>query len=203
LPGVQRAGVSAARFCVAALLLFTPRMALAQVSLSEDFLDELQENDLTFNETDFKDFAPAPIVDNPDMNYELAARSPTGLEVRYAIRRFDPKKGEPTAGGVEAIAKPMFETVVLNVAVEDPKGSEVLGSTEFPSESVKSDFNADWGASALVVPRKTFARGFDRCMVVSVTKKRVNAFIFYLFDSRRQEEAMQEIGPIFTTLHFR
>ena len=195
--------MSAARLCVAALLLLVPRFADAQVALSEEFLDELQENDLTFNEANLKDFAPAPIHDNPDMNYELAARSPTELEIRYAVRRFDPKPDQPAAGGFDTLAKAEFIAVVYNVAIDNPNQSGVLGSTDFPAESVKHDFNAEWGGSALVIPRKTFARGFDRCMIVSVARKRAHAYMFYLFSSSRQQEALQELGPIFTTLHFR
>ena len=186
-----------------ALMALFPGDARAQVALNEDFIQELQENGLTFRETNLKDYKIAPITANEDMNYEIAVRSKkVPLEVRYAIRRFDPAPNEASVPP-ESMGPAMFQTVVLNVARRSANDLYVLGTTTFTADNVNHDFGADWGASALVVPEKEFAGGVDRCMVVFIYKKRAGAFMFYLYNSRNQDVALNEVKGIFTTLRFR
>ena len=192
--------VFAALACIAAAPLAFAAVAAAQPKLTEAFLYELQENDLTFNEANLKDFASAPIVENEDMNFELAARSPSGLEVRYAIRRVDSGRDESMVAP-ESMGPAMFLATVLNVARDENDG--VLSMTALPPEGVQHNFNAPSGAAALVIPSPTFAKGFDRCVVIAIEAKRVDAFMFYLYNSRNEDAAHVEIGRILTTLHFR
>ena len=180
-----------------------PAIATGQVILNEQFLRELQDNGLTFSETTLKDYTIAPIIENPHMDYELAVRSKRiPLEIRYAVRRYDQlsKKGSVP---VESMPKPTFEVVLLNVARGDDKKSDILSAVEFKTEDVKKEFNADWGASALLVPKKEFSSAFDRCMVVSISRKRSSAFIFYLFNNTNKDAALNELNDVFHVLRFR
>jgi hypothetical protein len=178
--------------------------AHAQVVPNEEFLRELQDGGLAFRETDLKDYSMAPIVDNPHMDYEFAVRSKKmPLEIRFAVRREDPSPKEAVSIDPEVLWRPMFEAVLLNIARGTPQKSEILGATEFRAEDVKKEFNAGWGATATVVPKKEFASSFDRCMVVLISTKRAGAFTFYLFNSRGLDAAMKELDVVFHTLRFR
>jgi hypothetical protein len=172
----------------------------AEVVPNEPFIRALDEAGFIFRETLLNDYTTAPITENEHMNYELAARrDKPGLEIRYAIRTFDPSPREASVLP-ETMAEPLFLTTTLNIARRE---SDILNSTVFPSDSVKNEFNADWGASAIVIPKKEFAGNFDRCMVVFIYKKRAGAFMFYLFNSRTQQAALTELQGVFYALRFR
>ena len=65
--------------------------ANAQFALPEPFISQLNESGMVFRETLFNGCSLAPIVANRHMDYELALASKSGLlEIRYAIRRYDP-----------------------------------------------------------------------------------------------------------------
>jgi hypothetical protein len=98
------------------------------------------------------------------------------------------------------MAEPMFLTTVLNVARRE---ADILASNAFSPDAVKNEFNADWGATAMLIPKKEFAGKFDRCVVVFIWKKRAGAFVFYLFNSGAQQEVLREMNGIFYALRFR
>jgi hypothetical protein len=180
-----------------------PAIATGQVILNEQFLRELQENGLTFSETTLKDYTIAPIINNPHMDYELAVRSKRmPLEIRYAVRRFDELSREGSVP-VNAIEKSSFEAIILNIARGNDKNSEIFAATEFRTEDVKKEFNSDWGATAVLVPKKEFSSAFDRCMVVSISRERTSAFIFYLYNNKDKDAALNELGDVFHVLRFR
>lgn len=188
------------------LLIFVCADLHSQVALDAAFLQALDQNGLTFRETALADYNPTRIVNNPHMNYELAVRSrKVPLEIRYAIRRYDPSPRE-AAVRPELEAQAEFMAVLLNIGTpanpKDPT-SAILNSTEFEPKAVKNDFNAEWGATALVNPKKEFAGGFDRCMVVYIYRKRVGGYIFYMFKDTQMQSALEEIEKVFTTMRFR
>jgi hypothetical protein len=172
----------------------------AEVIPNEPFIRAIDDAGLTFRETILKHYDTTRITDNEHMNYELAVRlEKPRLEIRYAIRAFDPSPREPSVRP-ETMAEPMFQMVALNIARRE---SDVLNSTIFPSAAVKDEFNADWGASAIVIPKKEFAGTFDRCLIVYIYKKRAGAFVFYLFNRQRQEAALIKVNDVFYALRFR
>ncbi len=176
-----------------------PTAGHAQIAVGAEFVNSLNENGLTFRDTALKDYATTQIRSNPHMNYELAVTSKKlPLEIRYAIRRYDPS---PKGGSVapELAARAIFTATILNIA----RDNGILNSAAFEAKDVQSDFNAEWGSSALVIPKNEFARGFDRCMVVYIYRKRAGAFMFYLFNNQGSNAALQELGSVFTVLRFR
>lgn len=176
-----------------------PTAMYPQISPGADFLQSLDENGLTFHEAALKDYSAAQIHSNPHMSYELAASSrKLRLEIRYAIRRYDPSPKSPSVAP-DLEARGIFIATMLNVARENG----VLNSAAFNPKDVQNDFGAEWGSSALVIPKIEFARGFDRCMIVYIYRKHAGALMFYLFNSRGAEAALQEMGTVFTTLRFR
>jgi hypothetical protein len=194
------------RLAYAILFLFAVLAALSgtahsEVMPDEAFIRELDDADLVFRETLLKDFAPAPIIENRHMNYELAASlDQPRLEIRYAIRTYDPSPREAEVSP-ENMAEPMFTTTLLNITQQD---SDILESAAFAPDSVKNEFNADWGASAVIIPKAEFSGGdFDRCMVVFIYKERAGAFMFYLYNSATQEAAMRGWDGVFYALRFR
>ena len=189
-----------ARMLLVAVVATLAGAANCEVMPDETFIRELDDGGLVFRETLLKDFAPAPIIDNEHMNYELAARrAQPDLEIRYAIRTFDPSPREPTVAP-EAMAGPMLTATLLNITAQQ---SDILDFTEFPPDAVKNEFNADWGATALVIPKKEFSADFDTCMVVYIYKKRVGAFMFYLFNSTSQDAAIKGWQDVYYALRFR
>jgi hypothetical protein len=185
----------------ALVLAFVPAAIHAQVALNAQFSQELEENGLKFRETALMGYTATPISANPHMNYELAVRSKKlPLEIRYAIRRWPPSFQTADDASI------MLDATLLNIAKatdrKDP-ASGILNSVKFDTKAVRNDFNAEWGATALVIPKKEFAAGFDRCMVVYIFRKQTGAYMFYLFNDQGKETAMEEIGKIFTILQFR
>ena len=195
------------KILLAALLSFGTNTAHADLALPEPFIEALAEAGLAFNEEAFEAFGIAPIAENPHMDYELAVRSKKiPLEIRFAIRRYDPSPKVEDVGP-EMMQRAVFSPVLMNIAEWRGRGSErtpmIIKSSVYDENAVQAEFNANWGETGIVVPKKEFAGNFDRCMVVFIAKQRTQAFIFYLFNSKDTESAMAELEPVFYTLRFR
>ena len=181
---------------------------LAQVRLPEEFVEQLTDGGLTFKESLFKGYVVVPVIENRHMNYELALGSANPrTEVRYAIRRYD-RSPKDAAVKPEMMAEPIYTTTLWNIAewtMPPEKGGEpkIFASEAYPVESVRAEFHAAWGASALLVPRKEFAAGFDRCLVSYIYKGRTSAFAFYMFNAKDTETAMNAFKPIYYAMQFR
>jgi hypothetical protein len=195
---------------IALLLLaavFNGPYAKAEVTIDAAFYESLEENGLVFQEATLRDYEVTAVAENPHMNYELAIRHKTlPLEIRYAIRNYhiDPNFKSPTYAADDNRAS--FFVTLLNVGTPtnsaDPV-SAILNSVEFDSAAVKNDFNADWGGSALVIPKTEFSGGFNRCVVVSIYRRRTGVYIFYLFNKETLEQTLAAQQDVFTALRFR
>ena len=106
-------------------------------------------------------------VKNRQMNWELAYRHPSKkFEVRYAIRPMDNhlkeyKKAEATKNPGDINIHPnkwfksTFEATVLNIS-----GGQLPEYGIFDKNAVKSEFNADWGATITVNVIKEYGHAF-------------------------------------------
>ncbi len=148
-----------------------------------------------------------PIIFTHAMSYEYAIKYPgKNFEIRYAVRPSDNlwKEYERNIKNIkkcdintnpDSTFLSAFETVILNVSGKLPK------ITEFDKLAVKNEFNADWGGTVAVEPRKEFGQNYKYCMIVALHKsKKGDAYIFYLANST--EGFNQLIDPAFHALRF-
>jgi hypothetical protein len=129
----------------------------------------LDSNNMVFNAP--KDFIEVEPIQNRQMNYEKAYKHPTKrFEVRYAIRSHN-------FGWYHQ----MFEMTVLNIS-----GGKLPEYTNFNTEAVKNEFNADAGCVVSVPVGEEFGQDYKYCMLVYIFKKGVgDGYIFFLADDKK------------------
>lgn len=133
-----------------------------------------------------KDFIEIEPIQNRQMNYEKAYKHPTErFEVRYAIRRHN-------FGWYHQ----MFEMTALNIS-----GGRLPEYTNFGTEAVKKEFNADAGCVVTVLAGEEFGQDYKYCMLVYIFKKGIgDGYIFYMADDN--EIIPDLMIPIFHSLRF-
>lgn len=155
---------------------------------SQDFDSLLFRAGMSFKE--IHNLTNVKPIENRQMNWEKAFKSTTDkFEVRYAIRpidvylkEYDDNIKNKQEGDVfihpNKWFKASFETSLLNIS-----GGEMPNYDAFDFQSVKQEFNADWGATAMVKPIDEFGQGYKFCLVVFLHKDNLgDCFIFYLAD---------------------
>jgi len=129
-------------------------------------------------------------VENGQMNWENAYKSSVDkFEIRYAIRPLDSflqeyeenmknKKEGDIYLNPNNWLKSSFEATLLNIS-----GGQLPNYDVFDFQSVKEEFNADWGATALVKTIDEFGQGYEISLVVFLHKdNKGDCFIFYMGD---------------------
>jgi hypothetical protein len=170
----------------------------------EEFKSILDECGMIINIPD--GFFETAIVENSTMNYEYALTYPGNeYEVRYAIRpiRYKEYANAEVRDEMEGLRpfrnsqyEEIFKTALLNITGGVDHKIQV-----FNLDSVKEEFNADWGATAFVELDSDFGKGFKYCMIVTIHKKDVaDAYYFYLANSK--ENFMDYAKPFFHSLKF-
>ncbi len=183
-------------------LLITP-MLFGQ---NHRFNTALEEGLLNFKMPE--NFDTVLIRSNPDMNYELAIKSKTdSLEIRYAIRPLGKriesfeKMAADTSNEHKVFAnahpnksyQTVFMTVLINTSLQSGSTPSIPRFGAFKPDAVKSEFNADWGATSGYAPRITFERTYKNCMTVALHKDNAaDVYIFYLFNDK---ETMMRLMP--------
>ncbi|MGI4874887.1 MAG: hypothetical protein ACRYFX_27350 [Janthinobacterium lividum] len=162
-----------------------------------------------------------PLIKNAQMSYDYALRYPgRRLEVRYALRplatmlaEYARSKHQKNVTMVDPnrMYETLFRAIVLNVGMSNPAGSDPAAGFSkplqtFPSEAVKAEFGADWGATALIEPGPEFGQTYKHCMLVGLHKNGVaDAYCFYLFDDQQDLDDVlftDSIPSIFHSLRF-
>lgn len=153
-------------------------------------------------------YTETEVKKNEDVSYEFAVKSKKNkLEIRYAVfsliqdvKEYQEWKNSKNKNGVTLDPNTIYEmfsfTVAANIA-----GSESFKKTVFDSESVKNEFNADWGASYLVECKSEFGKGYKYALITALHKDDVaNAYIIFLFDDF--DVAQSEIKTAFYSMKF-
>lgn len=146
------------------------------------------------------------VVNNDDMEYDYALKyKDKDFEVRYAIRPILLNKYSSAAEQKEMESQKAFrnsqyriilETIILNIT-----GGVDHKIQEFDPQAVKTEFNADWGATTFVELNSGFGKGFKYCMIVAIHKKdKADAYYFYMSNSK--ENFSENMDPLFHTLRF-
>lgn len=128
------------------------------------------------------------------MSYQYALKYPDKkFEIRYSINPLDDdlqqyeeemkKDSSSTRLHPNNYYKSSMYAILSNVS----DGKVGLGTAKlitFDKQEVKKEFNADWGASAVLEVGKTFGQKYKYCMVVAIHKdNQADAYIFYLANS--------------------
>ena len=170
----------------------------------QEFQSLLDECGMTIDIPD--GFIESAIIENYDMNYEYALTYPDKeYELRYAIRpiRYKEYANDEVRDEMESL-RPfrnsqygiIFQTIVLNIT-----GGVDYKIQVFNNNSVKEEFNADWGATTFVDLDSDFGKGFKYCMIVAIHKKDIaDAYYFYLANSK--DNFMDYAKPLFHSLKF-
>lgn len=153
-------------------------------------------------------FVESEIIENDDMNYEYALKYPDkDFVIRYAIRPITYKvyanedvknELEGQKGFRNSQYEIIFKTVMLNLT-----GGKEYNYTVFDTEAVRSEFNADWGATTFVDlnPNGEFGNGYKYCMMITIHKRDIaDAYYFYLANTK--DQFMDNVDPLFHSLKF-
>lgn len=131
-------------------------------------------------------------IANRQMNYEFALKK-SGLrfEVRFAVRPLDKMLAEYTAwkknppeGSSHVDPNNLFRTL-FQVTLMNICGGQLMTPdiSVFEEEAVNREFNADWGATAVVQPGTEFGQEYKWCLAVALHRDNLgDAYIFYLAD---------------------
>lgn len=151
-------------------------------------------------------FAKTKVIPNDDMEYDYAIKYPDrDFELRYAIRPILWKTYANDTIRKEIESQRPFrnssygtvlETIILNIT-----GGKEYQCRAFDKDAVKTEFNADWGATSFVELNSGFGKGYKYCMIVTIHKDDVaDAYYFYL--SNTKENFSANMDPLFHTLKF-
>ena len=188
-------------------ILFVVLTSFNSDNLPKTFTDLLDRATMKFEKP--SNFGEIKTVENRQMNYEYAIKHTNKkFEVRYAIRPLDnllkdyaekekkKKKGDMNINP-NNLYNSFLQATVLNIS-----GGQLPEFTEFGKESVKKEFNADWGATTFVNVEKEFGQDYKYCMIVALHKDNFgDAYIFYLSDT--QDGFDELMSPAFHSLKFK
>jgi hypothetical protein len=173
-------------------------------SLPETFNELLKRSGLVFDSP--LGLIPVKIVENRQMNYEYALKYPNkNFEIRYAIRPLDyllnqfekSKKLGEISINPNKLYSSSLQATVLNIS-----GGKLTDIAQFDKNSVKQEFNADWGATTFLDVGKEFGQNYKYCMVVAIHKDNLaDVYIFYLSDTKIGFNELVE--PAFHSLKFK
>jgi hypothetical protein len=170
-------------------------------SLPKEFSSLLARAKLIFTATE--GMTATKCIENEQMNYEYALKyNDKNFEVRYAIRPMDSllaqydrgKKNGDLVIHPNKLGISLFEATLLNIGIGGENSGELPKYSFFDSAAVKSEFNADWGATAFVNIGKQFGgKKYKYCMVIFIHKDFVgDAYFFYVSDKKEGMSDLME-----------
>ena|SRR5438105_3056167 len=189
-------------------LLFAGVTSFTADNPPKPFMDLLDRAKLAF--VNPAGLVETPSIENPQMNYEYAMKyADKKFEVRFAIRPLDEqikdyeekektKKPGETNTNPNALYASLFKMTVLNIS-----GGDFESMADLDKQTVKTEFNADWGAMAVLpIAMKEFGQSYKFCKVLAIHKDNVgDAFIFFLSDSKDGFDDLMK--PAYHSLKFK
>lgn len=168
----------------APLLLFV--CSFSSDNLPKDVSVLLAEAQMTLDIPD--GYTPVKPVENRQMNYEYAIiNKDRTFEVRYAIRPLDrmiadynEREKNKKAGDINIHPNKLY-TALTEATILNTSGGNMREPAVFDSAAVKSEFNADWGATTMYEVGEEFGQKYKYCMIVALHKDNAaDAYYFYL-----------------------
>lgn len=117
------------------------------------------------------------------------------------LKTYLEKEKNKQPGEINMSPNKLYQGSFVAIAINIAGGKMLKGSSKFPPEAIKAEFNADWGAMTMVEAGKEFGQDYKYCMMVAIHKDDVaDAYYFYLAnDQQTLKELMQ---PVFHSLKF-
>jgi len=156
-----------------------------------------------------KDFSPVPVVENEDVIYQYAIKSKkVKLELRYSIfslkehiREYEEFKKKKNGVMIDPNSPPAYYAmtiaVVMNIA-----GTEKYNETKLAPEAVKTEFNADWGASYIVECKSGYSKGYKYATILALHRdNEADVYMVFLFDDLKT--VMAEMLASFYSIKFK
>ncbi len=157
-------------------------------------------------------YIEVPVVKNSQMHYEYAIKDTSrNFEIRYAINpldsvfiQFNAMQKNQESGGTVMMIGPnklyygAFVSTMGNISNGTRHQIRV-----FPTDAVKNEFNADWGASGFCEVAGDFGKGYKYCSAVAIHKDSLaDAYYFYL-GNNPSDFVPDRLIPIFHALKFK
>ena len=163
----------------------------AQIKLSEDFVQILDQAGIEWMEPVEARYKQVPVRKKAFQAYDYAIRSrKERIEIRYIIRPYEPGAPSADVPHVEA------SRLVMHLATNDE--DYLIAGREVAPELLSGFFNADWGMQYFFHPKAGFA-DWNHCEVLALHKDgQGTAFVLFLFD-----EPSRELGNRFYALRFK
>jgi hypothetical protein len=170
---------------------------------SQDFRQQLAAGHLTL--TPPAGWVETPVIANRVLRYDYALRYPgRRLEVRYAAEPLAPLLADYALGKTDKahlqvnpneLRGQFFIGTMLNVRglkMEDAafdaayRVEEVKPLNVFPDKALKTEFGADWGALAPLVPSPEFGQTYKHCVLMGLHKTdAADAYVYFLYDDQK------------------
>ena len=174
------------------------------------FANRLNRAKMTFTAPD--GFTEISVVKNSQMHYEYALKHPTkDFEVRYAVVpldsvfiQFDAMQKNQSNGGTYMTIGPnkLYYGAFVSTMANISNGTQ-RNVMPFPSDAVKNEFNADWGASGVCEVAGEFGKGYKYCTAVAIHKDNLaDAYYFYLTNNA-SDFTPDNMIPIFHAMKFK
>ena len=188
-------------------LCFVILSSFSSDNLPKKFTDLLDRSAMNFNQPD--QYSETEVIENPQMNYEYAIiNNAKDFEIRYAIRPLDERiknhneREKNKKPGDINIHPNKLHTATFQAVVFNVSGGKFPKIGEFEPESVKKEFNADWGALTMVEVGKEFGTDYKYCLLITIHKDDVaDAYFFYL--SNTKEDITKNMQAPFHALRFK
>lgn len=160
--------------------------------IPKEFTQLLNRSKLDFVTPDA--FIPVKCIFNTQMDYDYALKHrATKFEIRYAILPMDSalvkyerrtKNGDRVAHPNKE-SEPTYRATLLNLGMGGLSNMKLPKITYLDSTTIKKEFNADWGATALVDVGADFGQDYRYCLTMILHKDFIgDAYIFYLYDDK-------------------
>lgn len=173
----------------------------ADIQPTNQFAQELSQRGLVFDASVFSNFTVVRVLPNPQFDYSFAVRHRTlPLEVRFATR------GLSTSGkiGPDSLRGQFVEASIMNMARKETSGPVMVEPKPFPQDAVKKEFNADWGATAMIAPDPTFAKYQSGLVsVIYQSKSGSLGYMIYLYNGDWSPDIERAVGGVFYAIHFK
>lgn len=132
-----------------------------------------------------RDFKKISSPNSPDFPFDFAVNHQSHkIEIRYNLipagnlDRLITDTGIISVAYSKTYAQSFFQAYLFSITDSIPVNITPIGTAD-----VKKEFGADWGAFAVIKPRKSFADGYQNCIIVCIHKNNTaEGFISFLFD---------------------
>ena len=174
---------------------------------TSEFQKKLLEAKMNFEMP--QNFKEVPIIANMQMNYDYAIKHvEKDFEVRFALhplvdrlKDYNEKEKNKQPGEINRSPNKLYQGSFVAIAFNISGGKMLKGSSTFPPEAIKAEFNADWGAMTMVEAGKEFGQDYKYCVMVAIHKDDVaDAYYFYLAND--QQTIKEQMQPVFHSLKF-